>query len=149
MLLFCSKAEIEIWTGNRWYQQNAGICMNLSLCSPWLRSGSNQAFVKLRNLMELKVSSLTAGGWTGWALKVPSNPNNSMINHSVCSICGSSLTHREDRTQLRPPEVKMKCQEWWWALEGSRKTIQGRGTSASQSCRGSWCRAKGWAWQGL
>jgi len=33
----------------------------------------------LSNLMQLKMSLLTAGGWMRWPLKVPSNPNYSMI----------------------------------------------------------------------
>jgi len=33
----------------------------------------------LSNLIGLKMSLLTAGSWTGWLLKVPSNPNHSVI----------------------------------------------------------------------
>jgi len=32
----------------------------------------------LSNLVWLKMSLLTAGGWSRWALKVPSNPNHSV-----------------------------------------------------------------------
>jgi len=33
----------------------------------------------LRDLVQLKMSLLMAGGWTGWPSKVPSNPNSAMI----------------------------------------------------------------------
>jgi len=33
----------------------------------------------LSNLIELKMSLLTAGGWVRWPLKVPSNPNHFTI----------------------------------------------------------------------
>lgn len=31
------------------------------------------------------------------------------------------LKKREDRPELRPQGVRMKGQEWWWALGGSRR----------------------------
>jgi len=33
----------------------------------------------LGNLIQVKMSLLTAGGWAGWPLEVPSNPNHSVI----------------------------------------------------------------------
>ena len=42
----------------------------------------------LSNLMQWKMSLLMAGSWTRWSLKVPSNPNRSVIQgwYSKCLV---------------------------------------------------------------
>jgi len=66
-------------------------CFTLRVVKPWHRLprevgdapslGTFQAGLDgaLSSLVWLKMSLLTAGGWAGWLLKVPSDPNHSII----------------------------------------------------------------------
>ena len=47
--------------------------------APFLKTFKARLDGALSNLIWLKMSLLTAGGWARWPLKVPSNPNRSMI----------------------------------------------------------------------
>jgi len=48
----------------------------------------------LSDLVRLKMALLTAGGWTGWALKVPTHPNRSVVPGSDDSAILPSLATR-------------------------------------------------------
>ncbi|KFQ13298.1 Sodium channel protein type 5 subunit alpha, partial [Leptosomus discolor] len=69
----------------------------------------------LSNLIQLKTSLLTAGGWTRWPLKVPSNPNYSMILQipSLEKRVGSAISVISNAVE-ELEEAHQKCPPWWY-----------------------------------